>query len=271
MSTNYICTTCGNQFAATDSPPDVCPICRDERQYVNPKGQSWTAVAELRKGHHNYFKAQESGLIGIATYPSVAIGQRALLLQTPNGNILWDCTPLLDDITVKTVEALGGIAAIAVSHPHLASTLVEWSHAFNNAPIYWHVADKDWVMRPDANFVFWEGKTAQPLEGITLINCGGHFPGSSVLHWSDGAAGKGVLLTGDTIMVIPDKRYVTFMYSYPNQIPLSGAAVEQIVGAVEPYSYDRIYGGWFDAVISEGAKEAVNRSAERYLKAISGE
>ena len=90
-----------------------------------------------------------------------------------------------------------------------------------------------------------------------------------MLHWPDGADGKGVLLTGDTIYAVADKRYVTFMYSYPNQIPLSGLAVRKIVTAVEPYSYDRIYGGWFDAVVPEGATEAVNRSAERYLQIIS--
>lgn len=271
MNTNYICTTCGIQFAATDSPPANCPICRDERQYVNRKGQSWTTLADLRKDHHNYFKTEEPGLIAIATHPGVAIGQRALLLQTPHGNVLWDCTPLLDEITIKTVEALGGISAIAVSHPHLSSTLVDWSHAFDNAPIYWHVADKEWVMRPDPNFVFWEGRTVQPIEGITLINCGGHFPGSSVLYWAAGAESRGVLLTGDTITVVADNRYVTFMYSYPNQIPLSGAAVGQIVNAIEPFNYDRIYGGWFDSVIPEGAKKAVNRSAQRYLQFISGE
>ncbi len=55
MTTNYICKTGGIQFAATEGPPEACPICEDERQYVNPLGQSWTTLDELRTNHHNFF------------------------------------------------------------------------------------------------------------------------------------------------------------------------------------------------------------------------
>lgn len=268
MATNYICKTCGIQFTATDTPPDVCPICQDERQYVNPGGQAWTTLDELRVERHNFFKTHEPGLTGIGTEPKFAIGQRALLVQTPAGNVLWDCTTLLDEITVTAIQALGGISAIAVSHPHLCSTIVEWSQAFDHAPIYWHTDDKEWVMQPDPAFVFWHGERQPLVDGITLYRCGGHFPGSSVLHWAAGAEGRGVLLTGDTIMVVADRRYVTFMYSYPNEIPLSGQAVKQIADTVDPLAYDRIYGGWFHSVIPADAKRAVAGSADRYLQIV---
>jgi len=75
-------------------------------------------------------------------------------------------------------------------------------------------------------------------------------------------------LTGDTIAVVEDRRYVSFMYSYPNLIPLSASAVRRIVEAVEPFDYDRIYGGWWDEVVPSDAKAAVARSAARYLRAI---
>ena len=87
------------------------------------------------------------------------------------------------------------------------------------------------------------------LPGLTLVRCGGHFTSSTVLHWADGAEGRGALLTGDTIAVALDRRYVTFMRSYPNLIPLSAAAVRRIVAAVEPFAFDRIYGGWWDYVV----------------------
>jgi hypothetical protein len=81
--------------------------------------------------------------------------------------------------------------------------------------------------------------------------------------------GRGVLLTGDTMQVAKDTRFVSFMYSYPNMIPLNAQKVQRIVEAVEPYAFERIYGGWWDTVVAEDAKAAVKRSAERYIRAIS--
>jgi hypothetical protein len=114
---HFICRTCGTQFAATEGPPPCCPICEDERQYVPAQGQQWTTLDELRQDHHNLIRSQEPGLHGIGTEPSFAIGQRALLLRTSQGNILWDCVSLLDEATVAAVRDLGGLSAIAVSHP----------------------------------------------------------------------------------------------------------------------------------------------------------
>ena len=270
---NYICATCGVQHAATEGPPDGCPICQDERQYIGPAGQRWTTMAQLQQDYHNVIRPVEPNLTGIVTHPEFCIAQRALLVQTPHGNLLWDCISLIDDPTVAALQALGGVDVIALSHPHLAGSMVDWAHAFD-ATIYMHAADRQWAMRPDPSIEFWEGETL-PLFGnghdapLTLINTGGHFEGSSVAHWAAGAEGRGALLTGDTIMVASDRRYVTFMYSYPNMIPLPPGAVRRIVAAVEPFSYDRIYGSWTPRVIHEGAREAVQRSAERYVAAIT--
>ena len=267
--TNYICATCGVQHADTDAPPEHCPICEDDRQYIGWKGQRWTSIPEMQKEYHNRIEEVDASLIGIGSVPSFAIGQRALLVRTPNGNVLWDCISLLDEATVQAIRELGGITAIAVSHPHTVGSLVDWSHAFDNAPIYWHADNREWVMRPDPAFVFWEGETHSLVDGLTLVRCGGHFPGSTVLHWPQGAEGRGTLLTGDTMQVARDRRYVSFMYSYPNIIPLNQRTVEGIVNAVEPYEFDRLYGGWWDFIVERDAKAAVKRSAERYIRAIS--
>jgi hypothetical protein len=223
----------------------------------------------MQKNFRNRIEDVDSNLTGIGTEPGFGIGPRALLVQTPQGNILWDCTSLLDEATVDAVRARGGINAIAVSHPHLVGSLVEWSHAFDHAPIYWHADNRGFVMRPDPAYQFWDGETFPLLDGLTLVRCGGHFPGSDVLHWAQGADGRGTLLTGDTIQLAQDRRYVSFMYSYPNMIPLNVRAVERIIQAVEPFEFDRLYGGWWDYIMPAGAKAAVIRSAERYIKAIS--
>jgi hypothetical protein len=268
--TEYICATCGTQYPPSDVPPEHCPICQDERQYIGWNGQQWTTMEQLRAGHTNCLREEEPGLTGIGSEPSFAIGQRALLVQTPAGNVLWDCISLLDQATVEAVRALGGVRAIAISHPHYYSSMVEWGQAFD-APIYLHADDHQWVMRPDAAVKFWSGET-QPLgPGLTLVRCGGHFPGGTVLHWAAGAEGRGVLLTGDIIDVAQDRRWVSFMYSFPNKIPLNAPAVRGVVAAVEPFAYDRIYGAWWGRVVAGDARGAVARSAERYIRAISAQ
>ena len=140
-------------------------------------------------------------VIGIATEPSFAIGQQAHLLETSGGNLPWDCVSLFDEPTIVAVERRGGLAAIAISHPHFYSTMVEWRHAFGNVPIYPHGDDREWINDPDPAISFWTGETYQPLpaSGLTLIRRGGHVPGSSVAHWAAGADGKGAWFTGDTI------------------------------------------------------------------------
>ena len=268
---NFICITCGTQFAATEQPPEHCPICEDERQYINWNGQQWTTLDALRSERHNVLKWEEPNLLGIGSEPGFAIAQRALLVQAPDGNILWDCISLVDDETVTAIQALGGIKAIAISHPHFYSAMVEWSRAFGNIPIYLHAANREYVMRPDPAIVFWESETHALGVGITLVRCGGHFAGSTVLHWAAGAEGRGALLTGDTIYVVSDRRYVTFMYSYPNSIPLAAPAVQRIVQAVEPFAYDRLYSAWAGRVVASDAKAAVIRSAERYIRAITAD
>jgi glyoxylase-like metal-dependent hydrolase (beta-lactamase superfamily II) len=154
----------------------------------------------------------------------------------------------------------------------VCSTLpgLEWSRAFRNAPIYIPESSRQWVMRPDPMIRYWTGDAYTICDGVTMVRCGGHFEGSCVLHWRDGAGGKGAIFAGDTIMVVSDRRYVSFMYSYPNYIPMNAATVKSVVRAVEPYAFDRIYSAWKDRTVMSDAKAAIERSVERYIKAIEG-
>lgn len=206
--------------------------------------------------------------MGVGTFPSFAIGQRALILRTPQGNILWDCISFLDDATVAIIAALGGLAVIACSHPHFIASAVEWSHAFNRVPVYVHAEDRDYVPRPDGVIEFWADDRQVLADGINLIRCGGHFPGSAVLHWAQGAGGRGVVLSGDTLQVRPDKG-LTFMRSYPNLIPLNAGSVRRIADALAPWPYETIYGGWWERVIPANAKQVMAASVSQYISAVT--
>ncbi|MGC8477808.1 MAG: MBL fold metallo-hydrolase [Acetobacteraceae bacterium] len=264
----FLCTTCGTQYPDTPVPPARCAICADPRQYVNPLGQTWTTPEALARTHRNAFATPEADLLGIGTLPAFAIGQRALLVSTPAGNLLWDCISLLDAATVRIVTALGGVAAIAISHPHYYAAMVSWAHAFG-APVLLHAADRAHVMDPDPAIRFWDGETLSPLLGLTLIRLGGHFAGGTVLHWAAGAGGAGALLTGDIVQVGPD-RMVSFMRSYPNLIPLDAGTVRAMAAKLEPWPFEPVYGAWWDRVIPAGGKQAVAASAVRYVAAVSG-
>jgi glyoxylase-like metal-dependent hydrolase (beta-lactamase superfamily II) len=265
VAERYICVACGVQYPDSDAPPPACPICEDARQYVPDGGQQWTTLAELRAEHTNAVRPQRE-LTGIGTEPKFAIGQRALLVPFGERNLLWDCVTLLDDDTAAEIERRGGLAAIAISHPHYYSTMVEWARSFD-CPVHLHEADRRWAVRDDPALEFWGGDALELGQGLTLIRGGGHFAGGTLLHWAGGDA----LLSGDIVQVIPDRSYVGFMYSYPNLIPLPESGVRAIVEALEPYSFDTIYGAWWDAIVPRDGKQAVRRSAERYARALGGQ
>lgn len=269
MMSLFICTACGTQYPESAEPPAQCAICEEERQYVPPGGQTWTTLAVLARSHFNSYRTYESGVLGVGTQPPFAIGQRALLLQTTGGNVLWDCIALIDPATVAVINGLGGLTAIAISHPHFYTTMVEWAHAFA-CPIYLHAADRAWIMRPDPAIKLWQGDSLRLWDGVTLVRCGGHFEGGTVLHWAEGANGRGVVCAGDILTVATDRKWLSFMRSYPNFIPLSKAAVEHIGAALEPFSFETIYGHYFDRVILTNGKDVLRRSIERYVAAIEG-
>ncbi len=261
-----VCATCGAVFPASDDPPAGCPICDDERQWVPEDGQQWTSLDALAAAHRNELREEELGLLGVSIEPEFAIGQRALLVETPAGNILWDMIPLCTDDAVAEVERRGGAAAIAISHPHYYSGMLEWSRALGGIPILLHAADREWVLRPDPAVEHWDGDAYELPGGLTLLQLGGHYAGGTVLHWPAGAAGRGALLSGDIVQVLAHRRSVTFMWSYPNMLPLPALEVERIVAVLEPWEFDRIWGAWWERAIRADAKAVLRESAARYVR-----
>ncbi len=240
---NHICVHCGLQYGEAESPPARCFNCDDDRESIAHQPQEWTGLDELRGNYRNLFTSLGDGVTGIATAPTFAIGQEVYMLSTEAGNLMWDCLGYIDAATVEEISKRGGLKAIVISHPHFIGSAVEWSHELGRIPVFLHALNKPWVARPDPVIDLWEGSQVEIMPGVRSILCGGHFPGSCVLHWAGGANGDGALFTSDTILPVEDRRWVSFMYSYPNLIPLGADAIERIVAVVQGLEFDRIYGG----------------------------
>ena len=163
MTEAFLCATCGVQYTPSEQPPERCTICDDERQFVLPSGQRWLTLEELRETHSNRIRPLEPGLTSIRPEPSFAMGHQALVVESRSGNVLWDCVALLDDATVAAVEALGGLSAIAISHPHFYDTMVEWSRAFGDVPLAGNPAH----FQPDTLLRAQDGARA---EGIAAVH-----------------------------------------------------------------------------------------------------
>ncbi|CZR65999.1 related to metallo-beta-lactamase family protein [Phialocephala subalpina] len=253
MADLLICCTCGTQFSTSDrSALTNCRICEDPRQFVPLAGHTFTTMSEMISKHQNKWEQNkiDSCVWSIWTEPRFAIGQRAMLLQTAEGNVLWDCITHLDARTVEWINSIGGIRAIVMSHPHFYSTHLEWAKAFQ-CPVYLSREDEKWLNRPDTPGVerrFVEGATLTIVPGVTAVKTGGHFDGSMVLHWEKH------LFISDTLHTVPSAYYnkgrqpgtisYVAMWSYPNMIPLPPAAIQKIWEALKPYEFTATFGAF---------------------------
>lgn len=261
--TMSICETCGTQYPDT---PAHCPVCEDERQYVGALGQTWTTHDAL-KATHTLRLEDDDGLLGIGLSPSFAINQRALHLPTGAVNILWECLSLVTDDAVAALKSRGGVDLIAISHPHFYASMVEWSEALGGVPILLHEADREWVRRPSPAIRFWRGDSHRLSDAVTLIRSGGHFPGSTVLHWKDGLRPGGALLAGDAPQVARNRRRVSFMRSYPNFLPMPTSEIRAMQARLAGCAFEDVYGYTWGRNIIGGGRAAVDASFEYHLAA----
>lgn len=275
-ATWLVCVTCGTQFPTADrSKVKTCHICDDPRQFVPASGQSFSTLGELGRTHRNEFTpcAADPRLTFISSTPRLAIGQRAILIRTPEGNVLWDCISLLDEETVSRIEALGGLRAMVISHPHFYSTHVQWARAFR-CPVYLAAEDAPWATVASAHQVRLAETETVVVRGVRAIKLGGHFPGSMVLLF-DGrlliadtlmttAAGVGgweVDATGGTRSKPPGLNSFSFLYSIPNFIPLGLDEMARMWGILKSHDFRATYGGFAGMDIEdEGVKGRVLES-----------
>lgn len=269
--TTWICDGCGLEHPDTPEPPGSCVLNHgevgiEERGDLGPHGQQWTTHAELAaQPHETVHRDHGRGVHSLRRQPAVGIDHWSFLVRTPRGNLLWDPPTCLDDQVVGLVRALGGVAVIAASHPHMFAAQISWSHAFDRAPVLVNLDDREWVPRTDPVIEHWR-EHARPLPGIDLVQVGGHMRGSSVAR-----TGDGTLLVGDTITGVPKHpARVSFTRNYPKLVPLSPAVVRRIVDRLDAYDYDRLctLGG---DTIDQDAKQVVHRSADSHIRWASGE
>lgn len=266
----WICRACGVEYPDAATPPEECPICLDERQYVPRSGQAWNSLTQLSADDYRIrIESVEPDLFGITSDPEIGIGQRSLLVRTAAGNVLWDPVGFVDEFAARQVRELGPVAAIVASHPHMYGAQVEWSRLLGDTPVYVAEQDRSWVQRQDASIRYWSGDR-EIVPGLMLRTVGGHFPGSAVALWRAGAQGAGVLLTGDTIFPGPDGLTVSFMRSFPNKLPLSAAVVDHVTNSVTELSFERLYGN-FGGVVDADARTVVRASADRYMAWVRGD
>ncbi|KAF2132699.1 hypothetical protein P153DRAFT_333205 [Dothidotthia symphoricarpi CBS 119687] len=287
-----ICTTCGTQYdVPLSSPPPSCRICDDPRQYVPAAGQSWTSLAASSPTQKNEFGTDPldprihyitTSAVTPASLPpglsdstttrkQLGIGERAILLQTDGGNVLWDLIAFIDEATVQFIKEKGGLKAIVISHPHFYTTHLEWARIFA-CPVYTSLDDETWLNRADNEGVrkLIQGVT-EIMPGVTAIQAGGHFDGSLFLHWEK------KLFIADTMMSVPSGFYhqdrlpgttsFSFMWSYPNMIPLPPAKIHGIWKALKPFAFETTYGGFpGQNVTRPDLKEQVLESMKIFLR-----
>lgn len=262
MKHSLVCSTCGTYYPL-QSLPQTCPICSDERQWVPAGGQSWTQPADLHHKHSVKSNRLQEQLYELEMNPVFAIGQRALLVLSDKGNILWDCIPLLDEMTVEFIRSKGGLKAIAFSHPHFYSNMNEWAGVFS-CPVYIHKNDEEQIMVKGPNIQLWEGNEMDLWDGIKIICIGGHFPGSSILHVPF-LSKEGTIICGDTLFLSPSKKHFSAVYSSPNRIPLPIAEIKRIKNRFDNIPFDSFYGYIKTQNLHQDVKTVLENSMAKYV------
>lgn len=271
-----ICSACGTQYDVENRALLLrCRICDDPRQFVPPTGQAFTRSAEMKeRGYRNRWRAFEDDarFWSVWTEPKFAIGQRAVLVKTPLGNVLWDCITYLDAETIDWINGMGGLAAIVISHPHYYTTHLDWADTFD-CPVYLSWEDKEWLNRLDRlgkARTFIEGSQEEievrgEKTGVKALKLGGHFPGSLVCL----AFGK--LLVADTLMTTPSgmgdwssgsdpvkgvrprgMNSFAFMWSIPNMIPLSPEEISKMWNVLKNHEFESTHGAFVGTDVRDG-------------------
>lgn len=279
------CTACGTQYPL--ALRSTCPICEDPRQFVPASGQSWTTLAELQSSRTTSLLRddEDSRITFIQTEPAFGINQTPILIETHGGSYIWDCATLISPSLIGHLELLKSpLKAMAISHPHFFTTSLTWARALQ-IPLYLCEADREWFQRlpdvKDDDDIRWFTDEALLGHGVKVIQCGGHFSGSSILHWdrlsepppsqsdlpTKPTPVSGIIFTADTIMVQPHQHGFTFPWSVPNLIPLRPKDVVQIQTRLKDVPFHEATSTWPNRFVRLDAKKVLEESVTAHLAA----
>ncbi|WP_051257213.1 hypothetical protein [Brevundimonas aveniformis] len=264
----WTCEACGVQQTPSVTFPPRCPICEDERQYVGWSGQRWQTREMLTNSHRTQVE-ETHGVTTLVLEPAFAINQRAFLIPTDEGQIVWECLAAVTSDAVAAIRARGPVKAIAISHPHFYGAMADWGEALDGAPVYVHAADEAWLQRRPAHLRLWEGDQLNLAPNVDLVRLGSHFDGSAGLWWKTGPRRGGALFPGDAVQVSSDRRFASFMYSYPNHLPLGPKALMELRRRVEAMSFEDVFGFNTGRDMIGDAQAKLAASFDRYLRAVA--
>ena len=264
---NQGCSTCGTsdpgQFPNGSALPDL-----PGRAALVLSADRLQRRTRLAAGHVNAWRRLETDLFEIHTHPGLGIGQRALLSRTPPGQHVL---PGLYSVAGRCDRNAGSRIGRSRGDRDLASALL-FLHAGSGRPLIVPPSAcrrRCWVMRPDPAIRHWDGETLEIAQGVTLLRLGGHFARRQVLHWAEGAGGRGALLSGDIVQVAADLSRVLVIWSY-RMMPLAAVTVRWIADTLASWRFDRIYGAFPGRQVMAGGARAVERSAARYIELLEG-
>jgi hypothetical protein len=262
MEQQIICSTCGTYYPE-QKEFELCPICLDERQYIPVTGQSWTKPGDLYGKHSIKLNKLKDRLYELEINPTFAIGQRTLLVLSESGNVLWDCIPMLDEMTVEFIKSKGGLNAIGFSHPHYYSNMNEWAEKFN-CPVFIHQKDEQHIIVKGERIQLWEGDELKLWDGMKIIHIGGHFAGSSILHVPF-LSKEGTIICGDTLFLSPSKKHFSVFWSFPNRMPLPLEELKKVKNRFDTIPFDTFYGYQKIQNLETDVKNIFKNSMARYF------
>jgi hypothetical protein len=262
-SHKFFCSTCGTQFTNAIYITKDCPICDNDRQFIPPNGQSWTKWNDLNINYSNNINELVPNLFEIRTSPRFALGQKAFLIITPNGNVLWDCVSLLNESTIEFIKSKGGLKAIIISHPHFNASMSDWAEAFE-CPIYIHQNDQEFILSKSKYIQLWNGDEKELWDQMKIKLIGGHFPGSCILIVPFLSKGD-TILCSDTFWIAKNNKYVSVMYSFPNYIPVKISEIQRIKRVMKEVQFDQLIGSFDNQLLNANAKEILHASFDNYF------
>ena len=232
---HFACANCGFWQLHFD-PPD-CPVCTDVRNDLPEDGWHFLPEREVADTHEGDAKQIADDLWAFTTTPHLGLGGTGWLIVRDGGNIAFEAAPFYSDAMLARIEALGGIAMLAASHPHGYGALHQLQTAFDPT-LALHRDDLRYskAFRVTAPY----DDTLELVPGYTLHHVGGHYAGQAALH--DAKAKR--LFCGDMFKIDQDETgrstHVSSHKAFHKDIPLTHGELQHYRDVIAPLDFEAV-------------------------------